>query len=70
MTWASRKVNSVPLELRDLNYQELVELNMQIMQKDHEIGDLNESLVALSKARRAMQRINERQQLEATSFVV
>ena len=70
MMWGSIEVTSIPLELSDLTDQELVELNMQIIQKDNEIGDLNESLLALSKARSIMQRINERQQLKATSFVV
>ena len=70
MMWASGEVHSIPLELSDLTDQELIEVRMQIIQKDGEIGDLKEDLVALRNTMKAMHMRNERQQLEATPLVV
>ena len=70
MKFATRKVSSIPLELPRIADQELVEVNMQIIQKDDEISDLKENLLALSSTMEAMQRSNERQQFEVTSLVV
>ena len=51
-----------------LSAQELVEENMQIMQKDAEIRNLNEKLIALSDAMNAMQRSNETKLSEASAM--